>query len=72
MCNLLVIIANIWLTPTKNAHQNFVLASRAMQIDLSDSRRQPQNSSGLVVCASNEVAQDWRLQNCDMFGALPE
>ena|SRR5271170_4670081 len=72
MCNLLVIIANIWLTRTKNAHQNFALVSRAMPIDLSDSRRQPQNSWGLVVCASNEVVQDWRLQSRGMFRALPE
>ena len=46
MCNMLVIIANIWLTPTKNTRQNFALVSRAMQIDLCDSRRQPQKLMG--------------------------
>lgn len=44
MCYLCVIIASIWLALTKIDHQNFALASRAMQIDLSDNRRQPQNS----------------------------
>jgi hypothetical protein len=65
MCYLCVIIASIWLALTKIDHQNFALASRAMQIDLSDNGRQPQNSWGLVVGASNEVAEDWCLQKCD-------
>jgi hypothetical protein len=68
MCNLSVIIANIWLTPTENAHQKFALVSRPMQIDLSDSRRQPQNPGGRCGCTQRSRAGTGV---CSVVRALP-